>query len=172
MLMFILTISCLTVSNFPWFTDLAFQVPIQCCSLQHQILLSSPNTPTTERPIHFGPAASSTLGLLVILLRSSPVAHWAPSDLGTHLLVSYLSSLLYGLWGSHSKYTGVVCHSPLQWITLCQNSLLWTIRSGWPCTAWLTASLSYASPFVVTRQWSTKVLFVWSEALFVCFIDI
>ena len=24
-------------------------------------------------------------------------------------------------WGSHGKYAGVVCHSLLQWITLCQN---------------------------------------------------
>ena len=26
----------------------------------------------------------------------------------------------------------------------------------WPCTAWLIASLSYASPLATTRQWSTK----------------
>ena len=43
MLMFILTISCLTVSNLPWFIDLISQVPMQYCSLQHQILLSSPS---------------------------------------------------------------------------------------------------------------------------------
>ena len=42
-----------------------------------------------------------------------------PSDLGTHLLVSYLFGLLYSSWGSHGKYTGVVCHSLLQWITVC-----------------------------------------------------
>ena len=27
---------------------------------------------------------------------------------------------------------------------------------GWPCTAWLFASLSYVSPFITTRQWSMK----------------
>ena len=37
MLIFILTISCLTTANLPWFMDLTFQVPMQCCSSQHQI---------------------------------------------------------------------------------------------------------------------------------------
>ena len=27
---------------------------------------------------------------------------------------------------------------------------------GWPCTAWLIASLGYASPFATTRLWSRK----------------
>ena len=81
MLMFTLAISCLTTANLPWFMDLTFQVPIQHCSLQHQILLSSPDTSTTEHYILFGPVASFILGLLVIL-HSSPVAYWTPSDLG------------------------------------------------------------------------------------------
>ena len=34
MLMFTLAI-CLTTSNLPWFMDLTFQVPLQCCSSQH-----------------------------------------------------------------------------------------------------------------------------------------
>ena len=29
--------------------------------------------------------------------------------------------------------------------------------SGWPCMAWLIASLSYISPFIMTRLWSMKV---------------
>ena len=47
MLMSTLAISCLTISNFPWFMDLTFQVPMQYCSLQHQALLLSPVTSTT-----------------------------------------------------------------------------------------------------------------------------
>ena len=50
----------------------------------------------------------------------------------------------------------MVCHSLLQWTTFCQNSLLWPVFLGWPCTAWLRASLSYASPFSMTRLWSVK----------------
>ena len=70
---------------------------------------------------------------------------------------------LYRSWGSHGKYTGVVCHSLLQWITICLNSPLWTVCLGWPCTAWLIASLSYTSPFTVTRLWS-----MWSFWLAFC----
>ena len=39
MSMFTFAISCWTTSNLPWFMDLTFQVPMQYCSLQHQILL-------------------------------------------------------------------------------------------------------------------------------------
>ena len=80
--MFILTISCLTTSNLPWFMDLLFQVPMQYCSLWHQILLSSQDTSTTERHFCFGPAEPFILVLLAILLHSSPGAYWTPSDLG------------------------------------------------------------------------------------------
>ena len=82
MSIFILTISCLTTSNFPLFRDLTSQVPKQYCSLQHQILLSSPDTSTTECHIRSGPATSFILGLLVILLCSSPAAYWTPLHLG------------------------------------------------------------------------------------------
>ena len=45
--------------------------------------------------------------------------------------------LTYSSWGSRVKYTGVACHSLLQWTAFCQNSPLWPICLGWPCTAWL-----------------------------------
>ena len=132
--MFILSISCLTVSNFPWFMDLAFQVPIQCCSLQHQILLSSPDTSTTECYICFGPVNSFILGILVIS-HSSPVAYFTPSDLGDSSFGVISFCILYSSWGTHGKYTRVVCHSLLKCIIFCQNSLLWLIQLGWPCMA-------------------------------------
>ena len=69
------------MSNFPWFMDSwnsnslirgigTFHVPMQYCSLQHGILLSSPDTSTTECHFCFGPAASFILRLSVILLHS------------------------------------------------------------------------------------------------------
>ena len=64
-------------------------------------------------------------------------------------------AFLYSSWGSHGKYTEVVCHS-LQWIMFCQNSPLWPVCLAWPCMAWLIASLSYASPCATARQWSMK----------------
>ena len=59
------------MSNLPWFTNLTFQVPMQNYSLPHQILLSSPDTSTTECHFRLGPATSFFLGLLVVLLHSS-----------------------------------------------------------------------------------------------------
>ena len=55
---------------------------MQYHSLQHQTLLSPPETSTTECHFHFGTAASLFLELLVIALCSSPVAYWTPSSRG------------------------------------------------------------------------------------------
>ena len=135
MSVFILTIS-LTTSNFPWFMDLMFQVPIQYCSLQHQILLLSPDTSTTEHHFHFGPATSFFLELLVALLHSFPVPYWTHSDLedSSFGVISFCPFI--GSWGSHSRYTGMLCHCLLYWIMFHQNSLLWSIHLGWPYMAW------------------------------------
>ena len=62
-LTFTLAISCLTMSNWPWFMNLTFQVPMQYGSLQHRTLLSAPDTSTTEHCFCFGPAASFFLEL-------------------------------------------------------------------------------------------------------------
>ena len=78
--MFTLAISCLTTSNMPWFMDLTFQVPMQYCSLQHWIFLLSPVTSTTGYYFCFGSIPSFFLELL---LHWSPVAYWAPNDLGS-----------------------------------------------------------------------------------------
>ena len=124
--------------------------------LQHQPLLSPPDTSTTECHFSFGPATSFFLELLVFALHSSTVAHWTPSDLWGSSSVSYLFAFLCCAWGSCGKNTGGVCHSLLQWTTFCQNFPLWPVRPGWPCTAWLLASLSYASTFTAARSWPTK----------------
>ena len=77
---FTLAISCLTTSNLPCFMDLTFQVPMQYCSLQHQILLLSPVTSTTGYCFCFGSIPSFFLELC---LHWSPVAYWAHTDLGS-----------------------------------------------------------------------------------------
>ena len=78
--MFTFAISCLTTSSLPGFMDLTFQVPMQYCSLQHQTLLPSPITSTAECCFCFGSTFSFFLELF---LHSSPVAYWAPTDLGS-----------------------------------------------------------------------------------------
>ena len=60
--------------------DLTFHVPMQYCSLQHQILLPLPVTSTTGCGFCFGTDSSFFLELF---LDSSPVAFWAPTDLGS-----------------------------------------------------------------------------------------
>ena len=78
MSVFTLAISCLTTSNLPWVIGLIFQVPMQCCSLQHWTLLSPPVTSTTGHHSCFGSASSFLLDLFIC---SSPVAYWTPPDL-------------------------------------------------------------------------------------------
>ena len=78
--MFTLAVSCLTTSNLPWFIDLTFQVPMQYYFLQYQTLLLSPVTFTTECCFCFGSLFSFFLELF---LHWSPVAYWAPTDLGS-----------------------------------------------------------------------------------------
>ena len=153
--MFILTISCLTTSNFPWFRDLTFQVPKQYCSLQHEIFLSSPNTLTTKCCICLGSTTSFIQGLLVILLHSSPVAYWTPSDLGD----SSIGAIPFCPFIEFTRYSRQVYWSGLpfllQWITFCQNSLLWP--TSWVALYGMAHSFTELhKPFVTARQWSLK----------------
>ena len=134
MLTLTLVISCLTTSNLPWFMDLTFQVPMQYCSLQHQTLLLSPVPFATGCCFCFGSIPSFFLKLF---LHCSPLAYWAPTNLGSSTFsVLYLFAFSYCPWGSQGKNTEVVCHSLLQQTTFCQTSLPWPFHLGWPHTAW------------------------------------
>ena len=62
--------------------DLTFKILMQYCSLQHQTLLSPPDTSTTGHHFCFGTAASFILKLFLIVFCSSPVVSWTSSDLG------------------------------------------------------------------------------------------
>ena len=88
--MFTLAVSCLTTSNLPLFMDLTFQAPMQC-SLQHWTLLPSPVTSTAGCYFCFGSVSSFFLELF---LQWSPIAYWAPTDLGS----SYFSVLPFCLF--------------------------------------------------------------------------
>ena len=131
---------------------------MQNSSFLEQTLLSPPDTFTTECHFCFGPASSFFLELLVTALCSSPVAYWTPSSLKGSSSGVIFCVLSYCSWGSHGKNTEVGYDFLLQWTTFCQNSSLWPIHLGCPCTAWLIASLSYSCPFTTTRLWSMKVM--------------
>ena len=119
----------LTTSSLSWLMDLIFQVPMQYCSLWHRTLLPSPVTSTTGYSFCFGSIPSFFLELF---LHWSPVAYWAPTDLGVSLSVSYHFAYSYCSWGSQGKNTEVVCHSLLQWTTFCQISPPWPAILGYP----------------------------------------
>ena len=90
---------------------------MQYCSLQHQTLLLSLVTSTTVYCFCFDSVSSFFLELF---LQWSPVAYWAPTDLGSS---SYLFAFLYCSWGSQGKNTDVVCHSLLQFsISICEST--------------------------------------------------
>ena len=94
MSIFPLAISCLTISNLPWFMDLTSQVPMQYYSLQHQTLLSSPVTSATGHCFCFD---SNPSLFLEVFLHSFPVAYWVPTDLGSSSF-SVLSFCLFILF--------------------------------------------------------------------------
>ena len=107
---FTLAISCLTTSNLPWFMDLTFQVPMQYCSLQHRTLLLSPVKSTTGYCFCFGSIHSFFLELF---LHWSPVAYWAPTDLGSSSF-SILSFCLFILFKGFSRqeyWSGIITNS-------------------------------------------------------------
>ena len=112
---FTLAISCLTTSNLPWFMDLTFQVPMQYCSLQHQTLLLSPVTSTAGYCFCFG---SIPTFFLELFLHWSPVAYWAPTDLGSSSF-SILSFCLFMLFMGFSRqeyWSGLPFPSPVDHI--------------------------------------------------------
>src|SRR5574337_827567 len=66
--------------------DLTFQVPMLYCSLEHWTFLLPPVTSTTGYCFCFGSIPSFFMELF---LHRSPVAYWAPTDLGSSSSVSY-----------------------------------------------------------------------------------
>ena len=77
-------------------------------SLQHQTL--SPGTSTTGCCFYFGSAFSFSLESF---LHPSPVAYWAPTDLGSSPFVSYIFAFSYCSYGSQDN-TEEICHSFLR----------------------------------------------------------
>ena len=136
--------------------DITFQVPMQCRSLQHQILLLSPETFTLEHWFRFDPATSFFLELFVIARHSSPVAYWTPSYLGELIFWCHI------FLPFHTVHR-VLQARILEWVANHSScgprfvrTLQYDLSVGWPCMAWLIDSMSYASPRPTTRLWSMK----------------
>ena len=109
---FTLAISCLTTSNLPWFMDLTLQAPMQYCSLQHQTLLLSLFTCTTGYCFCLGSIPSVSLELF---LHWSPVAYWAPTDLGSSSfsVLSFCLLILFMGFSRQEHWSGLPVPSPV-----------------------------------------------------------
>ena len=105
---FTLAISCLTTSNLPWLIDLTFQVPMQYCSLQHWTWLQSPVISTTRCCFCFGSISSIFLELF---LHWSPIAYWAPTDLGNSSFSIYHFAFSHCAWLSFIELDKAVVHA-------------------------------------------------------------
>ena len=130
--MFTLAICCLTTSNLPWFTDLTFQVPMQYCCLQHQTLFPSPVTSTAGCCFCFGSISSVFLELF---LHWSPVAYWAPTDLGKSAAAAKLLQscpILCDPIDSSppgSPFPGILQARTLEWVAISfSNAWKWKVK--------------------------------------------
>ena len=141
--MFILGISYLTTSNFPWVIELTFQVPVQYCPLQYQTLLSPPD---------------SFILLYFHHQKHTAIKHTysTPSDLGSSStrVISFGLFILFMGFSQQDYWSGLLFPPPGDHIL----SELFKISTqfGWSCLAWLIASLSFTSTFTMTRLWSMK----------------
>ena len=111
---FTLAISCLTSSKLPWFMDRTFQVPIQYCSLQHWTLLPSPVISTTGHCFCFG---SIPPFFLELFLHWSPVAYWAPTNMGSSSQCPiFLPFILFMGFSRQEYWSGLSFPSPVDHI--------------------------------------------------------
>ena len=125
--MFTLAISCLTTSNLPWFMDLSFQIPMHYCSLQHWTLLPSPFPFTTGYCFCFGSIPSFFLELCI---HWSPVAYWAPTDLGSSSfsVISFYLFILFMRFSRQEYWNGLPSPSPMDHVL---SELSTTTHPSW-----------------------------------------
>ena len=152
--MFTLAISCLTTSSLPWVVDLTFQVPMQYWSLQHRTLLLSPVTSTAGYCFCFGSILSF---FLEFFLHWSPVAYWAPTNLGSSSfsILSFCLFILFMGFPRKEYWSGLPFPSPVDHI-LSDLSIL-------TCPSWVAprAWLSFI-------ELDKAVVLVWLDWLVFC----
>ena len=154
MLTFTLPISYLTTSSLPWFVDLTFQVPMQYCFLQHQTLLPSPVTLTTGCCFCFGSVSSF---FLMLFPHSSPVAYWAPTDLGSSsfTVISFCFFILSMGFSRQEYWSGLPLPSPVDHVL--------SELSTMTCLSWVSLHGMAHSFTELDKMWS-----VWSDWLVFC----
>ena len=107
---------------------------MQYCSLQHRTLLLSPITSTTGYCFCFGSIPSFFLELF---LHWSPVAYWAPNDLGSSSfdILSFYLFILFRKFRRQEYWSGLPFPSPVDHIL---SGLSTMTRPSWVAPeAWL-----------------------------------
>ena len=158
--MFTLAISCLTTSNLPWFMDLTFQVPMQYYSLQYQTLLLLPIISTAGCCFCFGSIPSFFLELF---LHWSPVAYWAPNDLGSSSfgILSFCLFILFMVFSRQEYWSGLPFPSPMDHIL---SGLFTMTRPSWVALqAWLGFIELDKAMVLVWLDW--LVFWVWFQCV-------
>ena len=151
---FTFAISCLTTSNLLWFMDVTFQVPIQYYSLQHWTFLISPVISTAGCCFCFDSIPSF---FLVLFLHWSPVAYWAPTNLGSLIFQCRIFLPFHTVHGVLKarllKWFAIPFSSGPHFVRTLHHDLSVLGAPTWP----VLVSLSE------TRLWS-----MWSDWLVVC----
>ena len=105
---------------------------MQYCSLQHRTLLLSPVTSTTGYCFCFGSIPSFFLELF---LHWSPVAYWAPTDLGSSSfnILSFCLFVLFMRFSRQEYWSGLPFSSPVDILSdLSTMALLcWVAPQAW-----------------------------------------
>jgi len=112
--------------------DLTFQVPMQYCFLQHQTLLLSPVTSTTGCCFCFGSTSSFFLELF---LHWSPVAYWAPTNLGSSsfTVLSFCLFILFMGFSRQEYWSDLPFPSPVDHVLLELSTMThpsWVVQQG------------------------------------------
>ena len=95
-------------------------------------------------PIHNWVLIVLLLHHFILFLYWSPVAYWAPTNLGRSSF-SGLSFFLFILFMGFSRqeyWSGLPFPSPVHHWRFCQNPPPWPVHLRWPYMTWLTVSLS------------------------------
>ena len=142
------------------FMDLTFQVPMQYCSLQHRTLHLSPVTSTTGYCFCFGSMSSFFLELFI---HWSPVAYWAPTELGSSSfsVVSFCLFILFMGFLRQEYWSGLPFPSPVDHIL---SDLSTVTRQSWVAPrAWL--SFIELDKAVVRVIRLTSFLWLWFQCV-------
>ena len=113
--------------------DLTFQVPMQYCSLQHPTMLLSPVTSTAGYSFCFDSIPSFFLELF---LHWSPVAYWAPTDLGSSSfsILWFCLFILFMGFPRQEYWSGLPFSSPVDHILLDLSTMThpsWVAPRAW-----------------------------------------